>query len=49
LLCCSPKLYWIPKNPTFMFTIDRNDRCGFRGAVPDGAGAAVIELAIEAP
>jgi hypothetical protein len=19
--CCNPKLYWIPKNPMFMFTI----------------------------
>ncbi|GAB1342679.1 hypothetical protein MASR1M101_18060 [Gemmatimonas sp.] len=51
LLCWSPKLYWIPKKPTFMFTIDMNDRCGLLGAAEADAdvGAAVIELAIGSP
>jgi hypothetical protein len=51
LLCCSPKLYWIPKKPTFMFTMDMNDRCGRVGALVRGAdvGTAVTVLAIDSP
>src|SRR6516225_6090542 len=28
LLCCSPKLNWIPKNPRFMFRICQNESRG---------------------
>jgi hypothetical protein len=51
LLCWSPKLYWIPKKPTFMFTICRNDRRGRIGVVAGEApaGGAVIVLAISSP
>jgi hypothetical protein len=28
LACCSPKLNWMPKNPTFMFTICQNESVG---------------------
>jgi len=28
-VCCNPKLYWIPKNPTFMLMIWLNVSLGF--------------------
>src|SRR5688500_6236039 len=39
LLCCSPKLYWMPKKPTFMFTTCMNDRRG-RNIVRVGVGSS---------
>jgi hypothetical protein len=47
--CCNPKLYWIPKKPTFMFTICANDKRGRAGplALGDGDAWALIARPLE--
>src|SRR5690349_3688432 len=40
LLCCRPKLNWMPKKPTFMFTICQNESWGLGMvmSIPSGGG-----------
>jgi hypothetical protein len=33
LLCCNPKLNWMPKNPTFMLRIWAKESCGLVGVM----------------
>src|SRR5476651_2898612 len=48
LLCCSPKLNWMPKKPTFMLTICQNDKCGLCCAIRDsGSGWATAPATID--